>query len=78
MTALLLLAADPRSAQSHPASGIVVSGQGKINCTDVRRGLLEIDPEGQLTLIHREGAPIGSPSIPLAPSQRLTLTNHQP
>ena len=39
----------------HPSSGLVVNPQGEIFITDLSRGLLKIDAQGQATTVHKEG-----------------------
>src|SRR5207247_2603003 len=42
-------------ASAHPSSGIVVDRQGNVFFSDLSRGLLQIDAQGEVTTISKEG-----------------------
>lgn len=54
ITAASFLAATG-AALGHPSSGIVVDQQGNVYFSDLSRGLLKIDPQGQVTTVSDEG-----------------------
>src|SRR5437867_4489647 len=43
------------TALGHPSSGIVVDQQGNVFFSDLSRGLLKVDPQGNVTTISKEG-----------------------